>query len=315
MKRWSIGCLLALFLVSPALAGEDPFLAIVGNDINANPFYFSPKYLQFAFDQTEFDIPVCSGTFPTAFRNFAAGCEQFRSQGPVNQPEICDASGVVNGPGDFTFRGEPNARVTARNTGFFEWFIRLPKKPSTSLNICIQCGVLKPNSFALAGFNAVEACAAETGERVSAGCSRQGVGAGTSPIINSALPTLTVKAFPGPFAGGTFTPGGAFVPFTPFNLTAFRNPGSYDWLSLTGDATQVLDGSVSSRILLKSCFDKCVVVKLPVGGEMNDLGQAEQDLEAGDLIDVRLNIPRAGTTDIFCNAQSARILGIGEAPF
>jgi hypothetical protein len=55
-----------------------------------------------------------------------AGCEQFRSQTPINQPEICDTEGRVNGVGDFTFYGEPNAVIRANNSGFFEWFVRLP---------------------------------------------------------------------------------------------------------------------------------------------------------------------------------------------
>jgi len=50
--KWLIGCLLALVMVSAAFAGEDPYVAIVGNDLNdANLFYLSPKYSQFLYDQ------------------------------------------------------------------------------------------------------------------------------------------------------------------------------------------------------------------------------------------------------------------------
>ena len=66
-------------------------------------------------------------------------------------------------------RGLPNAKTPAGNAGFYEWWIRLPKKPSGEINIVIQCGVLKPNAFAVYDFDSVELCAAETGERIGAG--------------------------------------------------------------------------------------------------------------------------------------------------
>ena len=145
----------------------------------------------------------------------------------------------------------------------------------------IQCGVVKPNAFAVYDFDSVRLCAAETGERIGAGmCVRQEVDPGVSPVNNTALPKITAIAYPGPYND-----------FTPFNLTAFKNPSAY---TLTFDAitqamsnngnSQVLDGSSNTRILLKTCMDKTIVTKLPVTGQINALGQAETDLEAGDLI-------------------------------
>jgi hypothetical protein len=97
----------------------------------------------------------------------------------------------------------------------------------------------------------------------------------------------------------------------PFNLTAFKNPGGY---TLTIDSKtlcmanngsmQILDGGPNARILLKACMDKTVVTKLPVTGECNALLQRETDLEAGDLIYIRLDVPRGNTVDIYCHAQS-----------
>ena len=129
-------------------------------------------------------------------------------------------------------------------------------------------------------------------------------------------------AYPGPYA---------IESWTPFNLTAFKNPGKYelttekipdlqasptDECAMTNSSSlQVLDGSTSSRILLKSCMDKCVVAKIPVTDQINALGQTEQDLEAGDLIYVKMAIPINNTVDVYCHAQSAKIAGIGESPF
>ncbi|OGP66432.1 MAG: hypothetical protein A2170_07845 [Deltaproteobacteria bacterium RBG_13_53_10] len=67
--------------------------------------------------------------------------------------------------------------------------------------------------------------------------------------------------------------------------------------------------------MLKACLDKTVITKIPVTGQVNALGQVEYDLEAGDLIYVRMDIPINNTVDIYCNAQSVKLAGIGESPF
>jgi hypothetical protein len=319
--KWLIASLLALVMVSAAFAGEDPYISVVGNDVDANTFYFSPKEQQFLYDQTLFSVPICFGSFPIVTpqtRVGGLGCEQFRTNAPLNQPEICDTTGIVNGVGDFTFFGEANAVIRKQNAGYFEWYIRLAKKPDGPINIVLQCGILKPNTFAFEEFGAVELCAAYTGERIGTGfCTADQVAAGVTPLIPAALPRLTAIAFPGPYSLG----------FAPFHLTAYKNPGSY---VLTGTvpldddtaspmsnsaSLQVLNGSTDARILLKACMDKTVVTKIPVTGQRNALNEFEADLEAGDLIQVRLDIPISNTVDIYCNSQSARVAGIGEAPF
>ena len=315
MKKWITGCLLAFIMVSPAMAGEDPYIAIVGNDKNANDFYNSPKYEQFTYNQTLFGVPVCAGSFPAAYNVpfhpvAAAGCEQFRSQMPVIQPEVCDSLGTVGGVGQFTDRGNDNAVTRAGSSGWYEWYIRLPKKPTGQINLVLQCGVLKPNAWAFYEYRAVGLCAAETGERIGAGnCTRQEVDPGTNPLIVGALPKITAIAYPGPFNS-----------FVPFKLTASRNPGTYNPYSggflVNGAAGQVLDGIANgTKIMLKSCMEKTIVVKLPVTGEVNAALDVETDLEMGDIIYIRMDIPRANTVDVYCHTQSAKVTGIGESPF
>ena len=201
----------------------------------------------------------------------------------------------------------------AGNSGFYEWYVRLPKKPSGEINLAIQCGILKPNAFASYLYDAVELCAAETGERIGNGvCVRKEVNPGTNPLVIGALPQITAIVYPGPFN----------VAFTPFHLTAFRNPGTYNPFAADGSlsngaAGQVLNGlaDTATRILLKSCMDKTVVTKLPVTGQVNALGEVETDLESGDLIYVRIDVPRNNTVDVYCHAQSLKVMGIGETPF
>lgn len=320
--KWLIGCLLGLLLVSSAMAGEDPYIAIVGNDITANTFYLSPKYVQFLLDQTPLTIP------------FVSPYESWSAQNAVIQPEICDTLGTgtglhgINPP--FTFRGRFNSRVTAGNAGFYQWTIALPKKPVGEINLCIQCGVLKPNTFADLAFTAVEFCAAETGEYIGEGfCSHESQDPVTDPIAYAALPTITAQAFPGNFADlSLWIPAGSTT-VVPFNLTAYKNPGTYQLAFNTAgvitsaDSAVVLNGSAATRILLKSCMDKCIVVKLPVEGQLTGLinptspavPQVEHDLVEGDRITVRMKVPRANTVDIYCHDQSLRLMGIGESPW
>jgi hypothetical protein len=323
--KWLLVCLAVFFMVAPAIAGEDPYIATVANDYFIGhiyvPFYFSPKYQQFMYDETVFGVGtgplscVPGATVPARngyLRLGDLGCESFFSQTPTIQPEVCDTLGIKDGPGQFYTRGYQNAMTTAGNAGWYEWWIRLPKKPSGEINIVIQCGIVKPNAFAVYGFDSVRLCAAETGERIGAGtCVRQEVDPGVSPVNNTALPKITAVAYPGPYND-----------FTPFKLTAWKNPSAY---TLTFDATtqamanngnsQVLDGSSNARILLKACMDKPIVTKLPVTGQINAAGDTETDLEAGDLIKVRMDVPRQNTVDIYCHAFSARLQGVGEAPF
>ncbi len=325
--KWVLSLVLALCMVTPAFAGEDPYIAIVGVDCvpgvanfwqrepcmdgDADPFYFSPKYSQFMYDEFSIPFMVTASGGPASQDGFppvnkytrvgARGTEQFRANGPTIVPDVCFVPEAGLTPPTLF-----SAKVGAGNVGFFEYFIRLPKKPDGEINIVIECGVLKPNTF----FVGVEGCAAETGERLGGGiCTRQEVEPGVSPVIQAALPRLTAIAYPGDFND-----------FAPFHLTAFRNPGTYTLAfdaagAMTNNAaTQVLDMSVGTRIMLKACLDKTVIAKLPVTGQLNALAETETDLEAGDWIYVRIDVPRQNTVDIYCNSQSVRIAGIGETP-
>jgi hypothetical protein len=53
----------------------------------------------------------------------------------------------------------------------------------------------------------------------------------------------------------------------------------------------------------------------PVEGKINALGEREANLEAGDLIKVRMDVPTSNTVDIYCSAYSVKIGGIGEPPW
>jgi hypothetical protein len=201
------------------------------------------------------------------------------------------------------------------------WTVILPEKPTGEINLCFKCGVLMPDAFMMYGYKSVTTCAAEEGELVGPGiCYRQATDPGVNPIKSTALPYVSCVAKPGPEAP---------VPFSPFHLTAYKNPGSHAIAgftdfptpaypplnppSMVNDATtQVINGSSSNRILLRSCVDNCLVVKLPVNGQINALSEKEYDLEQADIIQCTMSIPAGSTVDTYCSSASFRIEGIGE---
>jgi hypothetical protein len=299
--KWLISLVLALVMVTPAFAGEDPYIGIVGRDSEHNRFYVSPKYTQFMFNEVAW-----LGSDAMTWGGYS---EKFVSLPEINQPEVCDTIGKFGENNIFDDRGNTNGVVRKQNAGYFEWYVRLPKKPSGEINLVLQCGVLKSNSFAPYHYRAIELCAAETGERYGGLCSRDDVDPGENPIIAEALPTITAKAIPGRYN----------YQFAPFYLTAFRNPGTYNGFGgdklVNSASMQVLNAlkyPADTRIMLKACMDKTVVAKIPVTGQVNALGETEWDLEYGDLIYVRLDVPRQNTVDIYCHKESLRVMGIGE---
>jgi hypothetical protein len=311
-----------MVFVVPAFAGEEPYKAAVWNDDAIPYFHISPKVYQFTHGNTAYyegcddvlfvpDPRITSDCEPfgSGFLCPSACTESFKYQASaVDQPEVCCAaynSGsaavpVIKCP-DTEWWGR-TALISAGNAGWYEWTIALPKKPEGELNLEMQCGVLKPNSWSFAQYNAINICAAVTGEPVGPNCTRV-TGA---PLITSGLPRLEVIAHPG-----------CNNDFEPFHMTAYKNPGQYAVTNASGHLTnstslQVLDGTVGSRIALKACLEKTVLVKWPKAGLVNVLGEREAALEAGDLIKVRMKVPAGNTVDLYCGKYSVTIGGIGE---
>jgi len=277
-------CLLAgtvFFML--AFAGEEPYKAVVDEDVDVPSFYVSDKLAQFLHPGT-------------AFSN-----EVFDSQHIPISPEVCCTEATVSAG---LCPSVPNSLTGAGNSGWYEWRIQLPKEPVGEMNLELECGVLKPGAFAIWEDRSIELCAAETGEIIGPNCTRRP----RTCLKASALPAIEAVAYPG-----------CQNAFTPFHLTAYRNPGTY---AVTRDAAnhnirnsvslQVLDGGPGARIALKGCMDKTVLVKLPMDGELNVWGEYETDLRAGDIIEVRMVVPTANTVDIYCSRYSARIGGIGD---
>ncbi len=314
--------LVALILVVPAFAGQEPYKAAVcEDDASELAFYLSPKVYQFThpdtcyYDNSKYIVcdpaqvkyPDCV-PFGTCYLCSSRCKETFKSKTGVTEPELCCAKrigaiGSVETNNLTTCPQDDRTALTTKgNSGWYEWVIALPKKPEGELNLEIECAVLKPNE------TEILECAAETGEIVDNSCTRV---PGTY-LKPGALPRITAVAYPG-----------GQNDFVPFNLTAYRNPGSYaitrqpaggafPGALSNSPSLQVLDGSTNALIALKACMEKTVLIKWPVEGEVNQKGQVEANLEAGDLIKVRMFIPTANTVDVYCGMYSVTIGGIGE---
>ena len=296
-------CLLVTIMMGLAFAGQQPYVAVVDEDTAIDSFYISDKLYQFTHPDTDY-----SPEFFSAKTSL------------IKKPEVCDRLGTPHAVNYKTGKG---------NSGWYKWLIVLPKKLEGNLNIVLECGILKPNTYDFLGSRAIDLCAGETGEVIGTGfCTREA----QSDLKEAALPMIKAKAFPGPDNGGIWINGkykdckkdkgkkDCKYGFKPFNLTAYRNPGSYV-LTRTDDpidpltnsnSLQVLDGSPNARIALKACMDKTIFVKMPKEGEVNALKQTEVELIAGDVIYVEMNIPSSNTVDIYCNKYSVKIMGLGE---
>jgi hypothetical protein len=324
-----LAVVLAIVFVVPAFAGEEPYKAAVWNDDAIPYFHISPKVWQFTHSNTAYydncqdvldpfdpncDINHRNCKIDEGVCICPSKCsEGFNSKTAANQPEVCCA---FKGDNFRTLTPVPVEAICpdesehgetsltgAGNAGWYEWVIALPKKPEGELNLEIQCGVLKPNSWDFMHYDAIMACAAETGEPIGQGiCTRVSKGL----LKTGALPKIEVVAVPG-----------CQNDFEKFHLTAYRNPGTYVVKKSGGhiinnQATQVLDGKYQTRIALKPCMEKTILMKWPIEGTVNALGETEANLEAGDLIKVRMEIPVGNTVDVYCGKYSVTLGGIGE---
>jgi len=301
--------LVAMIIVVPAFAGQEPYKAAVCEDRAPalERFYLSPKVYQFTHADTCYYDNVLYTLCPVPGQIIPKGCvangvcfdcpskckETFKSKTGVTEPEMCQVVAPPSKKTSLTSKG---------NNGYYEWVIALPKKPEGEINLEIQCAVLKPDE------TSIENCAAETGEIVDNSCTRMP----RTYLKPGALPMITAAAYPG-----------GQNDFTPFLLTAYKNPsdyvitrqgaaGQFPGALSNSKSLQVLDGSAGARIALKACLEKTILIKWPVEGEQNVLGQTEANLEAGDLIKVRMYIPTYNTVDVYCGPNSLTIGGIGE---
>jgi hypothetical protein len=321
MKRLTsvaVAVSLAIGAASTTWAGQEPYVGVKGADIDMNRYYLEPKLWRWLHTEFTNDEPWGYDTTQDQ--------EAFQFSSPPivgTYPEVCVkplSDGLAESNGHLLWEGEleETAWLKAKSPGWYKWRINLPKTPLGMINIQVQCGLLKPNTLTSSIVDAEEldeamaTCAGETGEKAGPNCTRDMPGdfePNKQVILQALLPTVTAMAYPDISRG-----------LAPFHLTAYRTPSTYANIldkaktKLVNDSKnlEVLDGSTSSRIVLKACQPESILVKRPVPGQINGLGETEAELYYGEEIEVKLQFPTNHTMDVYCGKYSVKIMGIGE---
>jgi hypothetical protein len=298
---------LAVGAASTSWAGQEPYVGVAGDDIYMNRYYLEAKLWRWLHEEGDIGVEESYQMLGESFGGSANLSDNAEVCIPPEGYDLTPNGDDLNG--SHLVPDETVQHLPVDNAGHFRWVIQLPKKPRGNINIQLQCGVLKPNTYGLFGMpKAVDYCSGETGEIVGDICDRKSVNPNQSAIAVGKLPRVTVKAYPSMPVEGS----------GPFHMTAFRVPGTFSLnrdgpgLAASTKSQQVLDGGNTSRVVLKSCQPETLFVKWPVSGQINGKNEVESDLEAGDKIEIKLDFPRGHTMDVYCNQWSAKIMGIGD---
>lgn len=177
----------AVFLATPAFAGDQPEFDAVGCD--ATNFFNDKVKTWVCVNNADFD-----GRLVNQWSDFVP--EDFWQNAGQLKDSIC-------------FPGYEDALVDAWNSAQFVWTIVIQKKPQTDLDLNIRDCVVKHNSFTPFGTGPFEG-AEQTG--------RYSMPWGQVFWVLDANPRVTAEVFPGRFATGGFPADG-------FYLDARTTPG------------------------------------------------------------------------------------------
>jgi len=264
MKKMLLTLVVFGLLVTPALAGNQPEFDAVGCDASN----FFNDFIKIAVCENGI-LPFPPGLAINQYSNFPA--ELFTTQAGQLFPDPC-FSGLR--PGCLV----TSALTDPYNEGIYEWRIVLQKKPESDIDLNIRDCVLKHNTF-----NVWTECE-QTG--------RYRAPWGQLFFIPSANPSITVVAFPGPFA----TPG---FPVAGFGLDARQIPGL--------DLVALEDALYTSKCL----WEESLVMALPVTGGTNVLGESQFNLKQGDVIRIVVTIPGNNSVDLFYGRDNVSLKYIG----
>lgn len=272
IRKVFLAVVLAMFLATPAWAGNIPEFDAVGCD--AANFFAKTNLPYFVVilnnigpngPINDFSVfPTREAFATTAGQLFPDPCWGFGGR------DVMDLSG-------FWFKGLESALTDAWNQGIYTWKIVLQMKPETDINVNIYDCVLKHNEFDL--WEAAD----QTG--------RYRAPWGELVFVPTANPIMTVKAFPGPFA----TPG-------------FVDPLILDARTLPGLTLVAMDQQLYTS---KAHWEEGLVMALPKTGETNTSGQTEFNLKQGDLIEVKVEIPPTNTVDLFYGPDNVLLKYVG----
>lgn len=179
-----------------------------------------------------------------------------------------------------------SALTSAWNQGEYYWSIVLQMKPESDINLNIYDCVLKHNNFSLWNDDWDQfgtAGAEQTG--------RYRADSGRLMWVPSANPSITVTAYPGPWATNGFD--------APFIMDGRTLPGL--------NTVSMNDVWYTSKAL----WDEELVLKMPETLDVNVAGDDTFFLKQGDRIVVKVAVPFNNTCDIRYGADSVLLKYIG----
>lgn len=281
----SLALVLACLLAAPAMAGNIPEFDAVGCD-NQNYFALG-NFAQFGQVihnniwsggplNTYSDFPPPYTPDRTDIGDFPYG-EFFVTTAGALDYDPCFSQNHLMGYYPFE-----SALTSVWNSGEYYWSIVLQMKPESDINLNIYDCVMKHNEFDLWGFWD-DAAAEQTG--------RYRESSGYIAWVLSANPTISVKAFPGPWAT------------TGFNDGFFMDARMLPTLGLVA-----LDDVLYTS---KGLWDEDIVMVMPETLKKNESGEDTFFLKQGDRIEVAVKVPYNNTADVRYGPDSVLLKYIG----
>jgi len=272
-KIFPVLLLAGLFLASSAMAGNYPEFDAVGVD-SANFFAKNVILYKVVTDYNKAN-PVDGKFSLEDLSNFNSSVHPIYSTYPEKFSGSAGTAFTDPCWGQFK-----SVLTTIRRDGTYNWWIVLQMQPESDLDLNIYDCVMKWQG---ADYGGVFGWAEQTG--------RWRADWGKLYFSPCANPEVTVMAYPGPYAVGSFQ--------KPQYLEARKMPGLH---------TKTLDGLWYTS---KAHWDESIVIAMPETGYYKENGDAGYQLVQGDIINVKVYVPTYNTADIYYGADSVILKYIG----
>lgn len=269
-KRILLLFVVASLIGTPVLAGGRPEFDAVGDD-SANIFNDTAEQNIVANAVDAFLNLIEKFSDFTSFTTPFGFAEFFATQAGALYPDPC----FYYLPG--VHAPYLSALTATYDQGAYEWRIVLQMKPQTDINLKIINCVLKN------GGTDVFSSADQTGFYRTPW--------GQLAFVQSANPSITVRAFPGPFA----TPG-------------FLTPVIMDARTMPVLSPVALNNALYTS---KALWSETIPLALPATGSSNTSGQSVFNLKQGDMIDVLITIPFNNTVDVRYGSDNVVLKYVG----
>jgi hypothetical protein len=289
LKKVLLVVVAAMFLATPAIAGNIPEFDAVGCDatnyfavanevpyglvIDNNIDFYGDKVNCFSdFTGGAASVDAATAALVSQLFYYPLWKEAFVQYAGQAQPDPC-------------FPGYFSHVTDAGNGSQYNWWIILQMKPESDLDLNIYDCVTKSDATLIYGDKAIWVAAQQTGRIQTTW--------GDRFFVRYANPRVTVVAYPGPYAAPGF--------LQPMTMSARKQPSLY--------TTRLSNALYTSKAL----FDESIVIVMPDDGCLLDCGDEAWELRGGDQIRVTIDVPGTNTADIYYGKDNVilKYIGVG----